>query len=63
MLRALPADGDHQRGPGVLEAAQHAGRGQHHQQRDRAEERDPQVGRGRVGDLGRGTEEPRRADR
>ena len=44
---------DHQRGAGVLETAQDAGRGEHHQQRHGAEEGDPQVGRGRVGDLGR----------
>ncbi len=43
-------DGDHQRGAGVLQAAEHAGRGEHDQERGGAEERDPQVRRRRVGD-------------
>ena len=43
----VAADGDHQRGPGVLEPAEHPGRGEHDQQRGDAEEGDPQVRRRR----------------
>ena len=56
MLSTLPTDGDHQRGPGVLQPAEHAGRGQHEQQRGGAEEGDAQVRRRVVGDLGAGAE-------
>ena len=47
------ADGDHQRGAGVLQAAQHAGGGQHDQHRRDAERADPQVGDGVRGGGGR----------
>ena len=57
MLSGVAADRDAQRGPGVLEAAQHAGGGEHDQQRGGAEEGDPQVRRRLLGDLGAGAEQ------
>ena len=56
-VERVAGDHDDERGAGVLQAAQHAGRREHEQQRDGAEERDAQVGRRRVGHLRRGAEE------
>ena len=50
-------DGDHQRGAGVLQAAEHAGRREHQQQGHRAEQRDPQVGHRELGDPVAGPEQ------
>ena len=51
-------DRDQQRGPGVLQAAQDAGPGQHHQQWHDSEEGPPQVRRGLPRDRGVRAEEP-----
>ena len=50
-VEAVAGDRDDERGAGVLQPAQDPGRGEHDQQRDGAEEGDPQVRRGVVGDL------------
>ena len=63
MLAHVADDGDDQRGAGVLQPAQHAGGGEHEQQRGDAEDGDAQVGRGLVRDRGAGAEERRRAGR
>ena len=51
-VREVARHRDHERGAGVLQPAQHAGRGEHQQHRDGAEQRDPQVGHGEVADRG-----------
>jgi hypothetical protein len=56
-VQDVAADRDVERGAGVLQAAQDAGGGEHDQQRGDAEQRDPQVRRGLLGDLGTCPEE------